>query len=270
MFLSIADTIQNLVDNFSFVKFLQVTLVLAGAAFVLGIIIRTFLGKGSNLNKSVGAAFGILMIYIISVALNIENHYEIFMNPLPYINLTGDSLSIINLQNAPLDIVCAELVKMIFLSFCVGLIQDLVPQGKNFIIWYLLRCVVVVGSMLLHWGLTTLVNQYFPGILDYANAILVILAILLLATTAFKWIVGGILGLTVGPLIGAIYGFIVGTLVGKKLMQSILTTVLLTVIVYFLNLSGITVLFTLSAGMAVLLPCLLMIIIVWYLFSKFF
>ena len=53
-------------------------------------------------------------------------------------------------------------------------------------------------------------------------------------------------------------------------MQSILTTVLLTVIVYFLNLSGITVLFTLSAGMAVLLPCLLMIIIVWYLFSKFF
>ena len=91
----------------------------------------------------------------------------------------------------------------------------------------------------------------------------------LLATTAFKWIVGGILGLTVSPIIGAIYGFVIGTVVGNKLFQAILTTLILTGIVYVLNLAGVTVLLTLSAGVAILAPCLLMIIVVWYLFSKF-
>ena len=116
MFLSISDTIQGLISNFSFPRFLQVTLVLAGGAFVLGIILRAILGKGSELNKSIGAAFGILMIYIVSVAINIENHYEIFMNPLPYLSITGDTLSVIMLKGAPINIVCEELVKMIFLA----------------------------------------------------------------------------------------------------------------------------------------------------------
>ena len=269
MFLSIGETLQGLIDNFSFARFLQVTLVLAGGAFVLGIILRAILGKGSKLNKSIGAVFGILMIYIVSVAINIENHYEIFLNPLPFINITGDTLSVIMLQGAPINVVCEELVKMIFLAFCVGIIQEFVPEGKNFFVWYFFRCLVVVGSMAAHWGLTLLMNHYFPGFLDYANVILVILAVVLLATTAFKWIVGGILGLTVSPIIGAIYGFVIGTVVGNKLFQAILTTLILTGIVYVLNLAGVTVLLTLSAGVAILAPCLLMIIVVWYLFSKF-
>ena len=85
MFLSIGETLQGLIDNFSFARFLQVTLVLAGGAFVLGIILRAILGKGSKLNKSIGAVFGILMIYIVSVAINIENHYEIFMQKQPFV-----------------------------------------------------------------------------------------------------------------------------------------------------------------------------------------
>lgn len=269
MFLSISDTIQGLISNFSFPRFLQVTLVLAGGAFVLGIILRAILGKGSELNKSIGAAFGILMIYIVSVAINIENHYEIFMNPLPYLSITGDTLSVIMLKGAPINIVCEELVKMIFLAFCVGLIQEIVPEGKGFFSWYFFRCLVVVGSMLAHWGLTLLLNRYVPGFLDYANVILVILAVALLATTAFKWIVGGILGLTVSPIIGAIYTFVVGTIVGKRLLQAILTTVFLTCVVYVLNMTGVTVLLTLGAGVAILVPCLLILIVVWYLFSKF-
>ena len=269
MILSISETIQGLIDNFSIARFLQVTLVLAGGAFVLGIILRAILGKGSKLNKSIGAVFGILMIYIVSVAINIENHYEIFMTPLPYLSFTGDTLSVIMLQGAPISIVCQELVKMIFLAFCVGIIQEFIPEGKNFFTWYFFRCLVVVGSMAAHWGLTLLLNHYFPGFLDYANVILVILAVALLATTAFKWIVGGILGLTVSPIIGAIYTFVVGTVVGSKLFQAILTTVILTGIVYILNISGVTVLLTFGAGIAVLIPCLIMIIIVWYLFSKF-
>jgi hypothetical protein len=269
MLLSVTDSIQNLLSNFSVLKFLQFTLVLAGAAFVLGIVLRFILGKGSNLNKSVGAAFGILMIYIISVAINIQNHYEIFLNPLPFVSISGDHLTVFNLIGAPINDICAELVKMIFLAFCVGIIQELLPEGKNFFVWYLLRCLVVVGSMLVHWGLTLLLDKHFPEFLTYANVTLLILAIALLATTAFKWIVGGILGIAVSPIIGAIYGFVVGTVVGKKLLQAILTTVLLTLLVYILNVSGVTVLLTLSAGIATLLPALLMIVIVWYLFSKF-
>ena len=250
-------------------KILQIALVISAGIFVAGLLLRLIMGKGTNLNKSVGAAFGVLMIYVVSIVLSVTNHYEIFLNPLPFISLSGDQLSILNLQGAGTDVVVAELVKMIFLSFCVGVVQELVPGGKGFFGWYFLRCVVVVGSMAAHWALTTLLSAYVPNIMEYANVVLLIVAVLLLATTAFKWIVGGILGLTVGPIVGAIYTFIVGTLVGKKLFQAVLTTILMTVLVWVLNANGIFFIASISAAFAAFVPAILLIIVVWYLVYKF-
>jgi hypothetical protein len=249
-------------------KILQMALIVSAAIFVAGIVLRLIMGKGTSLNKSVGAAFGILMIYVVSIVLSVTNHYEIFLNPLPFINLAGDHLTVFNLLGAGTDALAAELVKMMFLSFCVGVVQELVPGGKNIFVWFFLRCVVVVGSMAAHWALNTLVNTYVPGLLDYANVVLLAMAVLLLATTAFKWIVGGILGLTVSPIVGAIYGFIVGTLVGKKLFQAVLTTILITLLVYVLNLAGVFVVANISAAIVAFVPAVLVIIVVWYLVYK--
>ena len=250
-------------------KILQIALVVSAAIFIAGIVLRLIMGKGTSLNKSVGAAFGILMIYVVSIVLSVTNHYEIFLNPLPFISLSGDHLSIFNLLGAGADAVAAELVKMMFLSFCVGIVQELIPGGKGFFGWYFLRCVVVVGSMIAHWALTTLVNLYIPELMSYANVVLLVMAVLLLATTVFKWIVGGILGLTVGPVIGAIYAFLVGTLVGKKLFQAVLTTIIITLLVYVLNINGIFLVANVSAALAAFVPAILVIIVVWYLVYKF-
>lgn len=256
-------------ENFDVLRFLQALLLLSAAVFVLGLLLRLIMGKGSDLNKSVGAAFGILMVYVVTVLISIQNHYEIFLSPLPFVSYAGDCLSVFKLGGAPVDAVCAELVKMITLSFCVGIVQGLLPKGKGFFVWLLLRIAVVAASMAVHNTVTHYLSIYVPTLYAVSNVVLLILAIAFLATTVFRWIVAGILGLTVNPIVGAIYGFSAKTLVGKQILQSVLTTVIMLLLVYVINITGNYEIIINSALLASYIPSLVVIIVVWYLWSKF-
>ena len=267
---NIQSTITDMVANFDTWGFLKITLLLSAGCFFLGILLRIFCGKGTSLNKSVGAAMGILMIYVVSIALQVQNHYEAFLAPLPFISLVGDYIQIFSLQGAGVSAVCTELVNTMILAFLIGLIDDVVPKGSNFLTWYFFRCVAVVLGMAAHWASNWLFTTYIPGfIVTYAPVILIILVIVLLAVTLFKLIIGGILGMTVGPVVGAIYTFFVSHIVGKQITRAALTTLILTLIVYALNHFGITTIYLASAFISGFIPALIMIIIVWYLVFKF-
>lgn len=267
---NIQGTITDAVSNFDTWGFLQVMLILSAACFLVGILLRIICGKGSSLNASVGSAMGILMIYVVSIALQAENHYKMFLVPLPFISMAGDYISIFNLQGAGISAVCTELVNTMILAFLIDLVNEIVPKGKNFLTWYFFRCVAVVLGMAAHWGVNWLFTTYLPGfIVTYAPVILIILVILLLAVTVFKLIIGGVLGMAVNPIVGAIYTFFVSHIVGKKITRAALTTLILTLIVYALNHFGITTIYLGSAFIAAFLPALILIIIVWYLVYKF-
>lgn len=270
MFESIEQTIQQAVSSFNIESFLQIMLVISAVLFFVGIILRIICGKGSSLSMSVVAAMSILLMYVVTVAISIENHYEVFLTPLPFISLAGDYLSIFNLSGANLSAICIELVRMIVLAFLVNLIEEIIPKGKGFILKYLLRCLSVVASMVAYMAVTTLLEKYLPGVIvTYAPVILIIVAVILLLATVFKWIVGVLLGMTVSPIIGAIYTFFIESFIGKKLFKAILTTFIMLVLVYICNVTGYTEILLASAELAAQIPTLIMISIVWILVILF-
>ena len=184
--------------------------------------------------------------------------------------LSGDYITIFNLQGAGVSAVCTELVNTMILAFLIGLIDDIVPEGQNFFSWYFFRCVSVVLGMSAHWGANWLFTTYLPGfIVEYAPVIMVILVVILLAVTVFKLIIGGILGLTVNPIVGAIYTFFVSHVIGKQITRAALTTLILTLAIYALNHFGITTIYLASAFISAFLPALILLIVVWYLLFKF-
>lgn len=263
---SFNQSIHNFVESFNIESFLQIMLVISAILFFTGIILRIICGHGSSLSRSVVAAMGILVIYVVAVAINIENHYEVFMTPLPFISLTGDYLSIFKLTGAELSAICSELVRMIVLAFLVNLADEIIPKGNTFLVKYFLSCLSVVVSMFAYWFVTGLLEQYLPGVIvTYAPVILIIIAVVLLMATVFKWIVGVVLGMTVNPIIGAIYTFFIGTFIGKKLFKAILTTLIMLVLVYICNVTGYTDILLVSSEIAAQLPTLAMICIVWIL-----
>lgn len=270
------DAIQELLatvtpKNFDSLSFLKIMLILSVACFLLGILLRVLCGKRSSLNHSVCSAIGILMIYVVSIALfTTDNHYEIFLNPLPFISFAGDYLSVFVLKGAGISALCTQLLRMMILAFLVNLLDLVIPKGKNFFTWYFFRCISVVLGMLGSWLISWLFTTYLPGFLvTYAPVVMVILIVLLLAVTVFKLLVGVTLGVTLGPVVGAIYTFFFSNIIGKQIAKAAFTTLLLTVLVAVLNHFGITIIAMTSAALVAFVPVVLMLIIVWYLLYKF-
>lgn len=269
MFDNIEQFVQRIFPEFSIVSFLQVMLVISALLFFTGIILRVICGRRSSLTKSVVAAMSILFIYVVTVAVNLQNHYEVFITALPFISLTGDCLSIMNLFGSGVDKVCIELVRMIVLAFLVNLVEDFIPEKKGFFIRYLLRCLVVVGSILAYWLVTELLESILPGfIVNYAPSILLIVMLIMVAGTLLNWIIVIGLSLSLGPIggiCGLIYKFFFDTLIGKKLFKAIITSFIMLVIVYLFNAAGYTEILLLSAQIAAHLPTLIMLSIVFIL-----
>lgn len=270
---SIEQSIQQAVDSFNIENFLQIMLVISAVLFFAGIILRIISGQHSSLSKSVVATMIILMIYVVAVAINIENHYQIFLAPLPFISFAGDYLSIYNITDGNFAMLCVELVEMIVLAFVVNLVEDLLPKGNRFLSKYFWRCVTVVVCMLAYWLVTSLLAQFLPGfIVTYAPVVLmVIVLILLLGTLCNALLVIGLFA-TLGPIAGVcglIYKFFFDTLIGKKLFKAIITTLIIAVLVYICNAAGYTQILLTSAEISAYLPTLTMLAIVWILFILF-
>lgn len=256
-------------ENFDILPFLQGLLAFSAIAFILGILMRLIMGKGTDLNKSVSSALGILIIYVVCILISINTQGEVFFAALPYIDVVGDGLTILKLAGTGVNVLCTELVKMIILSFIVGIVEDIVPNANRSFWGFLLKIAAIGLCLFAYNAAINYLTVNFPEFFAVSNVVLLILAIAFLATTVFRWIVGGLLGLTVNPIVGAIYGFAAKTLVGKKLFQSILTTIIMLLVVYVINLSGNTTIVIAAESMVAFLPSLALLIVVWFLFGKF-
>ena len=270
-FENIQQQLSQIASNFDMLSFLKFMLIASFAVFLVGLILRVVCGKKSSLNKSVAAAIGILMIYVVFFAMHsTKSAYHALLAPLPFVGIAGDYLTIFQLQGAGASAVCTELVNMMILAFLIGIVDDIVPDGENFFTWLFFRTLSLVLGMAVHWGSNYLFTTYLPGfIVTYAPVVLMILVVVLLAVTVFKLIVGVLLGVTLSPVIGAIYTFFVSNIIGKQITRAALTTLILTAMVYALNYFGITAIYLASAAIAAFLPALIAVILVWYLVFKF-
>lgn len=266
------DRLTAFVTDPQFIGNMKTALMICAACFLLGIVLRLIFGKRGTAVRSVTVALGILITYILSHILNVSN-WELtqYLSPLPFVRFDSGVISIFSLNSVDRNALCYELINLIMLAFLFGLMDDLLPAGKNVIVWVLLRCVCIAGAYLAYTIINMIFTRILPGfILTYAPVLLLVLFAVFLAVTVLKWLIGLILGISGGPVLGAVYTFFISHIVGKQLTKSALTTGILYLLVYLANRFQITS-FAIGTGAdAIVALTLIMLSAVWYCIYKVF
>lgn len=254
-----------------FDTFWKAALILLLGTILMSVFGRFIFGKRSALNNAVSSAIGILFIYAVTVVLRSAGaKYSALIAPLPFVSISGDSMVLFSFAGAHYTLICSEVLSMIILSFLVNLADGWLPRGKNIFSWVFFRCLTVVIAYLLHLVVVGLFATYLPeGIVTYAPVILLALLVILLLTGALKILVGALLT-TVNPIIGGLYTFFFATIIGKQVTKAVLTTVILSALVLALHYVGVGVISIASAALMAYIPIMLVLVVLWYIVSKFF
>lgn len=253
-----------------FDTFWKAGLVLLIGTLLISIFGRFIFGKRSALNNAASSAFGILFIYAVSLTLRtFGSQYSQFLTPLPFVSIQGDTLTLFNFIGAHYTIICSELLNMMILAFLVNLADGWLPRGKNIFTWVFFRCLTVVIAYLLHLIVVGLLARFVPeGLAIYAPVVLVAILIVLLLTGALKILVGAALT-TINPIIGGLYTFFFATLIGKQITKAVLTTAILSGVVIALHYAGVSDITIASSALIAYVPLLLILVVLWFIASKF-
>ena len=250
-------------------SFLTLALILTVASLILGFIGRFAFGKKSNLNQSVCSAIGILFMYMITVVIHSFGLDLAFLvSPLPFVSISGETLTIFPITSAGYVAICGEVLNMIILAFLANLVNSWIPTGKKLFSWFFFRLLSIFLGMLLFAIVNILLTKFLPeGLITWAPVILLGLLVIMLLVGALKGLVGAVL-VSVNPLIGFLYTFFFATLVGKMLTKAILTTLLMAGMIFGLNYFGITAIAIGSAVLAAYIPLLIILVILWFIIGK--
>jgi hypothetical protein len=198
---------------------------------------RLIFGRRATAARAVTTVLGILMTYIIThLLIAAGSPLSQYLPSLPFVKFTESAIEVFSLNALESQNFTYQLVNLIMLAFLFGLMDDLLPGGKNIFVWLILRCVSILSAYLGFILVNSIFTEILPGfILQYAPVILLALLVLFLAVTVFKWLIGMVLGISGGPVIGAIYTFFVSNLVGKQLTKAALTSGLFYLLIYLAN-----------------------------------
>jgi len=264
---SVLETVQSVeLDPVSFLCNIGIVI---GILLVLGFLIRFILGKQSGLNHAVSSVFGILFLYIFGAALyGSSTILSGLLASLPFVAVADGNIALFSFQDAGFQAICEMMVRTVTLAFCVNLLDTLLPKGKNFFMWLLLRITTVLLAVLIQALLVWAANSFLPAdFLKWAPVILLGILIAMLLLGALKLFVG--LALTaVNPIIAALYTFFFASMVGKQISKAVVTTGILCAIVACLAHWGFTVVSVSLLALPVLLPIILILTGIWYLFHR--
>lgn len=251
--------------------FLRAAVLLAVASILLGAIGRFIFGKRSNIHCAVSSAIGILFVYAVTIVLHSAGAgFQKFIAPLPFVDIAGEHLRVFVFEGAEYTEICSQILSMVILAFLVNMLDSLLPRGKHFFGWLVLRVLTVVGAMALHLLSIWLFDLLLPqGFLQYAPMVLLALLAVLVLVGGLKIIVGAVLT-TVNPIIGILYTFFFANIVGKAVTKAILTAAILSGLVYLLGYIGVTVISIAEAALIAYIPLALLLLIVWFVITKLF
>lgn len=263
----IPDTLAQIIANAGqYIKFLGL---LFFGVLLLSSLNRFLFGKEAQINLAVTAAMEILCLYVINIviyALGLQ--YDFFLDPLPFVTLSGDSLTIFPILSADMHAICTQLVRLLLIAFLVNLVGGLIPKGESILGWTLLRLITVALSAAALYGADLLLAQYLPqGFADFAPTVLVLSLVALIALGSLKVFVGAALAF-LDPLIAALYTFFFSNIIGRALARAMVTTALIAGLIAALNFLEITVLHIAAAALSAYIPLLVIVILLWYFVGR--
>ena len=249
--------------------FLKTILVLAIGTLLLGLVGRFVFGMKSNFSHALSSSIGIIFVYAVAIVVySAFKDLTKYIPPLPYVQFSGNSMTIFRFAGAHYTTICTQVLNMVILAFLANLLDSILPRGKNIFSWLFFKCLTVIGAIALQLLVNWIIAKYLPeGLVIYAPTILLGLLILLLLVGALKLVVGAVLT-TVNPLVGAFYTFFFATVVGKALTKAVLTTAILTALVFALGYVGCTVISIASAALIAYIPLVILLALLWFAANK--
>lgn len=246
------------------------SLAFACAVLGIGVLFRVFFGKESMVNQSISTSVGILFIYAVTVIIYTLDPWRLaqYLSPLPFALFRKDILLFIPFWGTDTTLLCSQILSLVILCFIVHLLNQLIPKGKGFISWFLLRCISVGFAIFLNLTANWILNSLFPvGFAAYAPTVLLVILGVALLVGLFNPLLCIIFSI-VNPIFGLLYTFFFSNLIGKQVTKAVFSTALVCVLFMIMEYWGYTVINITESAILSYLPFGAVFLITWYIFDR--
>ena len=263
LFAALQDKVSTIIDYAIVFGILVVAFLLLGSMF------RFLFGKMAQIGKAITSAMEILCLYMVCIVIySFGLHWELFVNPLPFMTLDGDVLRLFPILDASFSQICTQVLQLLILAFLVNLMNSIIPEGKKLLPWLLWRIVTVALALGVNYATDGLLNQWLPeGLASIAPIVLIAVLVVLILLGSMKVLVGAALTIA-NPVIGVLYTFFFSNFIGRALARSILSTALITGLVVLLNSMNLVAISITTASLIASIPFLLLLVLLWYVVDR--
>lgn len=248
---------------------IQFALMVIALTIGCGFVFRVFFGKRCSANQAVSASIGILFIYTLTVFIYSLNPLDLskYLSPLPFAIFRTDILIILPFGGAERSLICSHILSLIILCFIIHFLDFVLPTGKSFFSWLLLRCLSIVMAIFLNLAVNLAINIFLPDVLAiHAPGILLALLGAALIIGLFNPLLC-IVFTVVNPVVGLLYTFFFSNAIGKQLTKAVISATILCILFLILEYLGYTVIDISSSAVLGYLPISGILLLLWFIFD---
>ncbi len=269
------DSIQSILEttNALIPATLEKSIVLSALLIVfvlgLGLVFRLFFGRNCAVNRGISGFLEVLFIYAATVTVYTLKPWNLtqYLAPLPFAIFRGDILIVSYSACSTIPLLCSQLLSLIILCFIVHLLNFVLPRGRSFVPWLLMRAVCVVLAVGVDLAANWALNAFLPAVIAESApvALITVLAVTLLVSLFNPLLC--ILFTAANPIVGLLYTFFFSNTIGKNLTRAVLSAGMVFALFYGMDYFECIVINITPGALLRYSPFALALLGVWYVFD---
>lgn len=269
------DSIQSILEttNALIPATLEKSIILSALLIVfvlgLGLVFRLFFGRNCAVNRGISGFLEVLFIYAATVTVYTLKPWNLtqYLAPLPFAIFRGDILIVSYSACSTIPLLCSQLLSLIILCFIVHLLNFVLPRGRSFIPWLLMRAVCVVLAVGVDLAANWALNAFLPAVIAESApvALITVLAVTLLVSLFNPLLC--ILFTAANPIVGLLYTFFFSNTIGKNLTRAVLSAGMVFALFYGMDYFECIVINITPGALLRDSPFALALLGVWYVFD---
>lgn len=269
------DSIQSILEttNVLIPATLEKSIILSALLIVfvlgLGLVFRLFFGRNCAVNRGISGFLEVLFIYAATVTVYTLKPWNLtqYLAPLPFAIFRGDILIVSYSACSTIPLLCSQLLSLIILCFIVHLLNFVLPRGRSFVPWLLMRAVCVVLAVGVDLAANWALNAFLPAVIAESApvALITVLAVTLLVSLFNPLLC--ILFTAANPIVGLLYTFFFSNTIGKNLTRAVLSAGMVFALFYGMDYFECIVINITPGALLRYSPFALALLGVWYVFD---
>lgn len=269
------DSIQSILEttNALIPATLEKSIILSALLIVfvlgLGLVFRLFFGRNCAVNRGISGFLEVLFIYAATVTVYTLKPWNLsqYLAPLPFAIFRGDILIVSYSACSTIPLLCSQLLSLIILCFIVHLLNFVLPRGRSFVPWLLMRAVCVVLAVGVDLAANWALNAFLPAVIAESApvALITVLAVTLLVSLFNPLLC--ILFTAANPIVGLLYTFFFSNTIGKNLTRAVLSAGMVFALFYGMDYFECIVINITPGALLRYSPFTLALLGVWYVFD---